>query len=234
MTYRTSQGQFLLSADPTRGLALPVEKNPRRPVYDNDRYSRLLAVADRIAMRIGWGSDAVTAPSYLRDLLPLARGTGRRISSILALRYSDWNPRQKPHGWLRWRADADKLGREWWAPVSPDVRSVLERMRRERPGVGDGLLFPAPGRPDRPVNQRVAGQWLRQAEQLAKLPHVPGGAWHPFRRMWATARKHLSPQDVAAVGGWVDTTTLARCYQVADAETMVAVVLGGRRLGRRR
>jgi hypothetical protein len=45
-------------------------------------------------------------------------------------------------------------------------------------------------------------------------------------------RKHLSPKDVAAVGGWVDTTTLQKCYQVADEETMEAVVLQPRRLKR--
>ncbi len=59
---------------------------------------------------------------------------------------------------------------------------------------------------------------------------LPGGAWHPFRRRWATERKHLSPKDVAAVGGWVDTATLQKCYQVADEETMETVVLQPRRL----
>jgi len=39
-----------------------------------------------------------------------------------------------------------------------------------------------------------------------------------------------SAQDVAAVGGWVDTTTLQKCYQMADDETMEAVVLQPRRL----
>jgi hypothetical protein len=80
------------------------------------------------------------------------------------------------------------------------------------------------------VSVRVATNWLRQAEKLAELERLDGGAWHPFRRRWATARKHLSPKDVAAVGGWVDTTTLQRCYQAPDLATMEAVVLQPKRV----
>lgn len=32
-------------------------------------------------------------------------------------------------------------------------------------------------------------------------------------------------KDVAALGGWRDTTTLQKCCQVADERTMEAVVL---------
>lgn len=35
-----------------------------------------------------------------------------------------------------------------------------------------------------------------------------------------------------SVGGWVDTTTLQKCYQVADEETMEAVVLQPKQLKR--
>jgi hypothetical protein len=74
--------------------------------------------------------------------------------------------------------------------------------------------------------------WLREAERLAELEPLEGGAWHPFRRAWATARKHLSPKDVAAVGGWADTTTLQRCYQAPDLATMEAVLFAPRPVAR--
>jgi len=86
---------------------------------------------------------------------------------------------------------------------------------------------------DVPLSRGVATTWLRQAEKLAELKPLPGGAWHPFRRRWATERTHLPAKDVAAVGGWVDTTTLEKCYQVADAETMGRVVMEPRHLRRR-
>jgi integrase len=229
---RTPSGSFVLESDPTRGLALPVERNPRRPVYDTARVDKLTAVADQVTMRLGWGKEARWERSHLRTLLRLAGDTGRRVGAILALQWADWRPELGTNGQLRWRAEEDKVGREWWAPVTPEVREELERLRRERPGVGEALLFPSPNDAARPVTVQIASDWLRRAEKLAKLELLPGGAWHPFRRRWATERKHLSPKDVAAVGGWVDTTTLQKCYQVADEETMEAVVLQPRRLKR--
>jgi integrase len=208
----------------------PSEKNPSRPVYNAARFDKLMAVADQVETRIGWGKEAHLELSPLRVLVRLAGDTGRRISSILALQWRDWRPDLGTNGKLRWRAEEDKVGKEWWAPVTPDVRDELERFRRERPGLGEALLFPAPNNTAKPVSVQLATHWLRRAEVLAELEPLPHGAWHPFRRRWATERKHLSPKDVAAVGGWVDTTTLQKCYQVADEETMEAVVLQPRRL----
>jgi len=227
---RTEVGAFVLDVDPTRGLALPSEKNPNRPIYDAARFDKLMAVADDVQTRIGLGKQAHSETSPLCTLVRLAGDTGRRISSILALQWRDWRPDLGTNGKLRWRAEEDKVGKEWYAPVTPDVRDELERFRRERPGLGEALLFPAPNNPTKPVSVQIATHWLRRAEKLAELQPLPGGAWHPFRRRWATERKHLSPKDVAAVGGWVDTTTLQKCYQVADEETMEAVVLQPRRL----
>jgi integrase len=189
-----------------------------------------MAVAKRVQMRIGWGKEARWVPSPLPTLFRLAADTGRRISAILALRASDWRPGEGTHGRILWRADSDKVGRDWLAPVTPEVRQELETYRREHGLVGEALLFPAPNDPTRPVTVQVATDWLRRAENLAEVEPLPGGAWHPFRRKWATERKHLSPKDTAAVGGWTDLTTLQNVYQVADAETMEAVVLQPKRL----
>jgi len=108
---------------------------------------------------------------------------------------------------LRWRADSDKLGQEWIAPVSPEVREALEALRAEQPGVGEAWIFPAP-RSEGHVRVDVTRHWLRRAEELAELDHPRGFGRHSLRRMWATKRKHLSVQDVAAVGGWKQTQTL--------------------------
>jgi integrase len=229
---RTNTGAFALAADPTRGLELPVERNPRRPIVDAARVEALMAVADQVKMRVGWGKAARWVPSPLPTLLRLAADTGRRASAILALRASDWRPELGTYGKLLWRADSDKVGRDWLSPVTPEVRTQLERYRRERLLVGDAPFFPAPNNPARPVKVEIASDWLRRAEKLAGLEPLPGGIWHPFRRRWATERKHLSLKDVAAVGGWTDTQTLQKCYQVADEETMEAVVLQPRRLRR--
>jgi integrase len=221
---------FLLAFDPTRDLRLPVEKNPRRPIVDDDRATRIMAVAHRVTMRVGRGKEARDVPSPLPLLLQLAHDTGRRLSAILALRASDWRPNEGTHGRILWRADSDKLGRAWLAPVTPKVREVLEAYRKEKGLVGEALLFPAPNSAAKPVDDQRAIDWLRRAEKLAGLEPLAGGAWHPFRRKWATERKDLSPKDVAAVGGWTDLTTLQKVYQVADQETMEAVVMQPKRL----
>lgn len=226
--YREGDG-FILDADPTRGLELPSEPNPRRPVADDETLQTLLGVADQI--RVGHTEKPekkVRAP--LREMLILASHTGRRIGAIVRLRWSDWFPDEGTYGILRWRADSDKLGREWKAPVTPEVREALENLRCERPGVGEAYIFPAPESKGH-VRVDVAGKWLRAAEEKAKgHTHKKGFGWHAFRRMWATKRKHLPAKDVAAAGGWKDTATLQRVYQHADPETMEAVVMGGRDL----
>jgi len=66
--------------------------------------------------------------------------------------------------------------------------------------------------------------------RAADLPKLDGGLWHPYRRKWATERKHLSLKDVAAAGGWKDVETLLTCYQQPDDETMLAVVSEPRKL----
>jgi len=40
-----------------------------------------------------------------------------------------------------------------------------------------------------------------------KLQKPYGSLLYTFRRAWATERKHLPPNDVAAAGGWLDTGT---------------------------
>jgi integrase len=177
-----------------------------------------------------YGTDGRRVRSYLRELLTLAADTGRRISSILALRWSDWDPEAKPYCAISWRAEHDKIGRDWVTPVTPAVRTALEALRMERQTVGDVHIFADPRTPDRPVTRHQATGWLRRAEELANLEHLRGGAWHMFRRSWASERKHLSPKDVAYAGGWKDTTTLLKCYQQPDEETVEQVVLGGRPL----
>jgi len=67
-------------------------------------------------------------------------------------------------------------------------------------------------------------KFLRVAETEAELPKLDGGLWHPYRRGWATAKKHLPLADVASAGGWKGVDTLLRCYQQPDNETILAVM----------
>ena len=179
-------------------------------------------------------------------MLALARYTGRRESAICHLRASDilrdsaalrraladqgmdesqadhWQ-----HGAIRWRATSDKQGFETLAPLSERARQELDRYLVENPRVGDAWLFPSPGDDSKPFRRDVAARWLIKAEVLAELPKLRGGVWHPYRRLWATERKHLPDLDVAAAGGWRDTRALKLSYQQADPATMKSVVEAG-------
>ena len=136
----------------------------------------------------------------------------------------------KPHGAIRWPAATDKQGRETTAPISPKVRTALDRILQDRPGIGAAYAFPAPTNPNEPVTYERVRTWLLEAEELAELPKQNGSLWHAFRRAWATARKSHSVKDVAEAGGWASTETLVRCYQQPDPETMLRVVLDGAEL----
>jgi len=152
---------------------------------------------------------------------------------VLQLRYQNLRlakTKAAPHGAIQWPGETDKMGKDWAAPIDASVRAALDRVLRERPGIGTAYLFPSPLHPEQPTPYDMARRWLLEAEQLAKLPKQEGSLWHAYRRAWATSRKHLPVADVAPAGGWGSTETLQRSYQHLDDATILAVVLGGAEL----
>lgn len=221
------EGHYLLQENPVRGFEIPTEKNPRRATATKDRYEALRAVSDQVQMEVSWDGRRRYVPSHLTGILTLAEGTGRRISAILKLRYSDLRLERgehTPHGAIRWPASTDKQGKASTVPISAEVRRAIERVRAARPGIGDAPLFPAPTDRSQPVSRYLADKWLREAEKLADLQPQKGALWHAFRRKWATERKHLPAKDVARAGGWSSVETVQRIYQQADEETMLRVI----------
>lgn len=229
--WRTEDG-YLLSENVCRGYPVPQEKNPSRPVATDARVAAVRKAAPELTMDVTWGETREAVPSHLPAIFDLAVETGRRLSAILALTYSDLRLDTGPHGAIRWPAETDKQGRESTVPVSPRARQALDRhtarMRRlDLPGIGDAPLFPSPYDPSEAVSRHVADRWLRDAEERAEVEPLDGSLWHAYRRRWATVRKHLPATDVAEAGGWAGPETLQRVYQQADQETMLEVVLGG-------
>jgi integrase len=241
-TRHKSGGRRLLPENPLRGIDWPKEKNPRRPIASDDRFSRTIAHADDV--------DPV---GRLRCILALARYTGRRESAICGLRAGDlllsrdrvgaalaaegMDERlvdHMPHGAIRWSPETDKEGFLFVSPINAAARAALDAYLRQNPRVGDVPLFPAPGprqkkgqerqREEVPMRRETAAKWLVKAERAAGLPKLVGGVFHPYRRLWATERKGLAEADVAAAGGWKDTRSLKQSYQQADGRTVLRVV----------
>ena len=170
-------------------------------------------------------ADRRQSRSHLSEILDVIHGTGHRLSAVLQLQYQDLVLQDAPHGAIRWPAATDKTGKERLVPIGPEVRAAIDRVLRERPGIGAAYLFPAPRDANKPVDRHLAAKWLRTAEKLAGLEKLDGSLWHAYRRKWATERKHMPDADVAAAGGWANANTLRLVYQQTDADTMLRVVL---------
>jgi integrase len=222
-------GRPLLSSNPIGRGMRPSYKPHALPLVDRERFEKLLAVANDIEPR-----------GRLRIALLLAWYTGRRIRAICHLRVSDiitgrarvqaaleadgmkgraaiWFDGVPDDAWAvaRWRAEYDKRGELWYAPLHSTVRAELESYIRRAGVVGEAWLFPA-DRKDGPTPDRVLYEWLRRAEKKAELPHLDKGGWHAFRRGWATRRKGLPIQDVAEAGGWGDPMVVQKIYQQSE------------------
>ena len=85
------------------------------------------------------------------------------------------------------------------------------------PGRGRSALRGVGGRSFEWGNGRV-GAWVH-----GRLLAVDQQRWSlvvprliPFRRSWATRRKHWPARDVAAVGGWSSLEVLTTIYQLPD------------------
>jgi integrase len=218
-TVRTARGHRWLAENPLRGIRRSREQNPQRPIATWERYQRTRTAVQEL------GTSAQSESERNRWLkvelaLVLAEGTGRRLSSIRQLRWEDFDFER---GMVRWRAEADKKRREQVVPLPEQLLAEIRSLRRKLGSVG-GWIFARASDGIQPMDRHRFDHWLRVAENVAGLPKLRGGLWHPYRRKWATERKHLSLKDVAAAGGWQDTETLLTCYQHPDQETLLAVM----------
>ena len=201
-------GGFLLDRNPLKGLTLPSEKNPKRPVCTEERYQSML----RVARDVDWRFELA---------LILAHETGHRCGAIRRLRWSDLD---LVGGMVRWRSDTDKGGREHRTPLTPEAVEALEQAQQAHPAIGDAWVLPAPKDASRPVSRHLVKSWWRRAETAAKLEHVEGMGWHSLRRKFVTERKNAPLADLSALGGWKTPRTLVECYQQADEATMREVL----------
>ena len=216
--FRDEDDQLLLDRDPTRGLRIPKERNPMRPVATHDRVDLIREVYRDVRML--WGGTLVE--SYLPEVFEIAAGTGRRISAVCSLRVEDLEMERTdsaPWGTIVWPEDTDKMGKCWRCPISGQVRDAIEaaQAKRGRLGrVGNGPLFPSQKNLDKPVAYYEAATWLRSAESKAGLEPQEGSLWHAYRRLWASSRKNLPDVDVAQAGGWASLEALKQAYQRPD------------------
>lgn len=182
-------GAGWLTHNPLAKYHPPTEKNPRRPVFSEAEYQKLLAVAD-------------TFPPAFRVLLVLANETGHRLGALLALRWSDVD---LTAGRVTWRATSDKIGYEHTTRLTEAAKAVL----LAAPGIGDALVVPG-------VSRHLARDWMERAQRRAGLAVEHGRGWHAFRRKFASELQDAPLRVLCDLGGWKDPATIVRCYQRPD------------------
>ncbi len=132
------------------------------------------------------------------------------------LTYADILHDRGPNGSLRFRADADKMGYDSVVPMTPGVRSVIDRVLRERLGIGNTPLFPSPNDLGQPVSRHLCDKWLREAERLAGVEKLDGRLWHAYRAKFATEMVDVPDRVLAKLGGWKAPRTLDIYQQPGD------------------
>lgn len=221
-------GVRLLDGNPLAGVRRVREKNPRRPVAT---YERFLATRQALQRLANEAENDRERERWIKIELALviAEAAGRRIGSVRQLRWEDIDFDQRT---IHWRAEADK---KRYDAVIPMPESLVEELRsfQRRLGALGGNVFPSETDPARAMDRHLFDKWLARAESKAGLKKLEGGLWHPYRRGWATARKHLPIKDVAAAGGWRATASLLECYQQPTNDTILAVMSEDRKVHER-
>ena len=212
----SGRGGTLLDRNPLKGLKLPREANPSRPVLAADEYTRMVKVAASIS-------------SLFKLALILAHETGHRIGAIRQLRWSEIDVDGKT---IRWAKQGDKIGMEHDTPMSEDAHRALQSARLEQKAIGDAWVFPAPGDSTQPCSRYLVRAWWERASTKAKLPKVKRRGYHSLRRQFATELKTVPLADLAALGGWKDPQTILKCYMQPDQRTMRAALANRRPIDR--
>lgn len=198
------EGRVLMDFDPLKGLPLPKERNPRRPVLKDDEYQCLLQVAAQIDWRFPVA-------------LVLAHETGHRIGATRCLRWSDVNCEEAK---VRWRPEVDKIQFDHVTPLSAAAVAALGLAQKHRPAIGDAWVLPSPSDDRIPCSRHLMKNWWKKADRLAGLEPVKGRGWHSLRRKFATELKDEPLKDLCQLGGWKDPQTVLKRYQKADERRM--------------
>jgi integrase len=223
---RRPDGAWLLSENPLRGMKVPREENPIRPVATYDRFLKVRAAMQELATQ----EPSRTRWVRMELALVLAEATGARIGAIRGLRWSDLGVDPAS---IRFRANFDKRGRERMVPIPDPLEEELQRFRVRLGAVGDCWLFPCVKR-DEPWPREMFGELLLCAEQHAGLSHEPHSGWHSYRRKWATERGDVPLKALMVAGGWKDTQTLVTCYQQPTEAALLEVMAHPVKLRERR
>jgi integrase len=157
------------------------------------RYRYKVAKDARPASPAEYRTEEFTA---LLAALPLDRATTWRAHVVLALcgyqgvrqhaaLHLQWADVDWTRDVLIWRAEWDKVGKEWEQPMRAPTRAMLEAVRAKQ--VPGPWVLPKGSAKGKGETYTIQSFWaaLRRAETAAKVERLPGRAGHGLRRMVA-------------------------------------------------
>lgn len=209
------RGGVLVERNPLKGLPVPREESPRRPVLTDTQFEAVRAAA------------ATISPAA-ECLAVLAWETGHRVSSIRQLRWSDVDVAGER---IRWRGENDKIANDHTTPLTAAAVEALKRFQESAKAIGEAWIFPSPRNASQCLStDAVKNLWVRIAERAA-LPKGQRYGWHSCRRAFASSRRHVPLRDLQDLGGWKTAETVLRCYVQPDEEAQRLALSSRRRVG---
>ena len=202
----SNSGGYLLDRNPLRGLPIPKEQSPRRPLVTDEQFANLRTAAASMSPRA-------------ELFLVLAWYTGHRSASIRQLRWSDVDLER---GRIHWRGEVDKIGYDHWNPLHPIAAELLKAEQARVAAIGDAWVFDVQGEPL--SRQGVRSLWRRIADK-AGLPDGERHGWHSCRRAFANRLRHASLRDLKDLGGWKSEQTVVAVYQQPSESAQRAALL---------
>jgi integrase len=225
-------GSRLLERNPLQYVRVKGEHDVIRPIASYDRFQATRKAMQEFQQRYAKEAQSLESEqdraraerrylSWVRAELALVllEGTGKRRSSIIGLKWSDFD---NARHCVTWRPEHDKKRKTWTVPYPPTFFEMVREFQR-RLGVAGGYLFPREDGCEQHAPRELISQWIRKAEVAAGLEKLPGGTCHPYRRKWRSERRHLPTKAVALAGGWTDVATMERCYDLPDDADVLAV-----------
>jgi integrase len=203
-------GGVLLERNPLKGLPIPKNESPARPV---------LSAAQYLAVR----SAAAKVGTWAELFVVLSHETGHRAGSIRQLRFSDID---FTTGRAHWRGEADKIGNDHWTPLTDEALDCLLRERNARGTIGDAVIFPARrGDRSQPMTGDAAFNLWKQLAKSAGIPEGQRFGWHSLRRKFGSDLRKTNLRDLCDLGGWKSIQTVLTCYvrpdEVAQRDALV-------------
>jgi integrase len=192
-------GGFLLDRNPLKGLPLPTNDSPARPVMTDEQFASFREASKHVK-----NGELFTI---------LAHETGHRRGSIRQLRWNDIDFQTRR---IHWVGTQEKTGNDHTTPLSASAIAVLEKARRASMAIGEAFVFPT--KDGKPLSRMQAGSLFTEIAKLSgEIPTGQRYGWHSLRRKLASDldATGASLKTIIDLGGWRKAET-AMIYIKSD------------------